>query len=108
MQVEELLLALERAPDLLVERVLELLGAGPHEGSLVAGVARVGITPKRFASLRRFEQAVALARTSPSLTETALAAGYYDQSHFIRDFRRFSGAAPGELLGRPAESALRR
>lgn len=113
--VEGLLLGLEWAPDLLVERALQLLGAGPHEGSLVAAVARtlgiserqlerrflarVGITPKRFASLRRFEQAVALARGSASLTEVALAAGYYDQSHFIREFRRFAGATPGELLG---------
>lgn len=25
--------------------------------------------------------------------------GYYDQSHLIRDFRRFAGAPPGRLLG---------
>lgn len=116
--VERLLLGLEWSPDPLIERALVLLGAGLHERSLVAEVARnlaiserqlerrflarVGITPKRFASLRRFEQAVALARASESLTETALAVGYYDQSHFIRDFRRFAGATPGEWL-RPRE-----
>lgn len=61
-------------------------------------LTRVGLTPKRFASLRRFERAVALARASATLTEAALAAGYYDQSHFIRDVRRFADATPGELL----------
>jgi len=112
--VEQLLLGLAWDPDPLVERALTLLGAGP--GERVASVARalqiserqlerrflarVGVTPRRYASLRRFEQAVALARTGRSLTETALAAGYYDQSHFIRDVRRFAGATPGELLGR--------
>lgn len=114
--VEALLLELAWQPDPLIDRALTLLGAGPDERSLVASVARslaiserqlerrflarVGVTPKRFASLRRFEQAIAIARTSASLTDAALAAGYYDQSHFIRDVRRFAGATPSELFGR--------
>lgn len=112
--VEGLLLELAWAPDRLIARALTLLGAGPHERSHVADVARslgiserqlerrflarVGVTPKRFAGLRRFEHAVTLARASSSLTEAALAAGYYDQSHFIREFRRYAGVTPGEWL----------
>jgi AraC-like DNA-binding protein len=63
-------------------------------------LAQVGVTPKRFATLHRFERAIALAATAPSLTTAAVEAGYYDQSHFIRDCQRFAGAAPGKFIGR--------
>lgn len=115
--VEELLLDLPFVADRLVERALELLAAADDGDASVAAVARalslserqlerrmlsrVGLSPKRIARLLRFERAVALARTIPSLTAVALAAGYADQSHFIREFRRFSGAAPGAILRRP-------
>jgi AraC-like DNA-binding protein len=110
--VEQLLLGLDWAPDLLIERALALLGAGSNVAAIARELgiserqlerrflARIGITPKGYAGLRRFERAVALARTSSSLTDAAFAAGYYDQSHFIRDVRRFAGATPSELLGR--------
>jgi AraC-like DNA-binding protein len=32
------------------------------------------------------------------LTEIAYACGYYDQSHFIKDFRQFSGYTPKEYF----------
>jgi len=34
----------------------------------------------------------------PSLVDIALDAGYYDQAHFNRDTRRFTGHSPGDLL----------
>ena len=61
-------------------------------------LAAVGVTPKRFAGLRRFERAVRLAQTEPTLAQAAVAAGYYDQSHLVRDFRRYAGASPTALL----------
>ncbi len=45
---------------------------------------RLGVTPKRYASLRRFERAAALVGSGAPLGRVALEAGYYDQSHFIR------------------------
>ena len=58
----------------------------------------VGASPKQFATIVRLRQAVDLSRQSPSLTALALDAGYYDQSHFIRDFRAITGDAPGHFF----------
>lgn len=56
----------------------------------------VGVAPK--AVIRRFrlvEAAEALERRAPeSLTELAYALGYYDQAHFIRDFKATVGTTP--------------
>jgi len=60
--------------------------------------ARVGLGPRAFAGLRRFERAVDLAQTQPLLTRVAMEAGYYDQPHFNREFRKLAGAAPGKVL----------
>jgi len=61
--------------------------------------AEVGMTPKVFGRVQRFQRAFsqALGRT-PLWSELALQAGYYDQSHLIRDFVEFSGLPPTELL----------
>jgi AraC-like DNA-binding protein len=68
-------------------------------------LAAVGVTPKRLARLARFQHALRLlGRESPRRgTDTALACGYADQSHFIRDFRRIAGCSPGEHLLRQGE-----
>jgi AraC-like DNA-binding protein len=112
--VERLLLAMPFSPDPLVERALEMLRPCGDEDAEVAAVARalgvserqlerrfrdrVGTSPKRLASLWRFELAAKLAATCRSLTQAAMEAGYYDQSHFNREFRRFAGMAPGAWL----------
>ena len=54
----------------------------------------VGISPKRFASIVRLRHAVKLASREGNLTALAHAAGYFDQSHFIHDFRRATGTTP--------------
>jgi AraC-like DNA-binding protein len=56
----------------------------------------VGTSPKQFAGLVRFRQVLRLPR--PSLTALAHAAGYFDQAHFIRDFRAFTGQAPRQFF----------
>ncbi len=60
----------------------------------------VGITPGRFAGLSRFHKALGLFPTSQSLTSIALESGYYDQAHFIREFRNISGDKPSDLRKR--------
>lgn len=60
----------------------------------------VGTTPKRFASLVRVTRAVEAYRSGMRLVDLAVQAGYFDQSHFIREVRAFTGLRPSELVMR--------
>jgi AraC-like DNA-binding protein len=55
-----------------------------------------GFTPKVFCRIRRFQQALDLmeGRRRVEWTKVALDSGYFDQAHFIHDFRAFSGINP--------------
>ncbi len=56
----------------------------------------LGVSPKLWCRIQRFQSAVSdLHRgTDVPWAELALQCGYYDQSHFINDFRAFSGVSP--------------
>jgi AraC-like DNA-binding protein len=59
---------------------------------------RVGLNPKLFLRIVRFQHVLATLRQGRGDTAWAAVAaqhGFYDQSHFIRDFKAFVGAAPG-------------
>jgi AraC-like DNA-binding protein len=58
---------------------------------------QVGLTPKAYGRIRRFQAALRRIHGKREIdwVTTALECGYYDQSHFIRDFRSFSGITPG-------------
>jgi AraC-like DNA-binding protein len=60
----------------------------------------VGVTPKRLARTWRFTAIVlALDPAGPvDWLELAGRAGYYDQAHFINEFRRFTGLTPTRYL----------
>lgn len=56
----------------------------------------VGLTPKRFARVLRFQSALAaFAAGRVAAIEVALSAGYSDQAHFHREFVEFAGVTPG-------------
>jgi AraC-like DNA-binding protein len=63
---------------------------------------QVGASPRRFASLVRLQKVVHLRAAGADLTTIAHAVGYCDQSHFINDFKRFTGQAPGAFFARAA------
>jgi AraC-like DNA-binding protein len=60
----------------------------------------VGVTPKRYCRIRRFQRALALAHRGHRVdwAQVALGCGYFDQAHFIHDFRSFSGLTPTSYL----------
>jgi len=58
---------------------------------------QVGIPPKAAASLVRFERAAAALREGPA-ADVAARFGYADQSHLVREVRRYAGWTPTDLL----------
>ncbi|WP_291788207.1 AraC family transcriptional regulator [Cecembia sp.] len=57
---------------------------------------RLGLSPKVYSRLIRFSNAYRLFEKSetPNWSEIAYTAGYYDQMHFIKDFKEFAGITP--------------
>lgn len=63
-----------------------------------------GLSPKLFSRIIRFQSSVEeYGKNLKSLAEIAFKYGYYDQSHFIQDFRQFSGHNPKEFFKGKAE-----
>jgi AraC-like DNA-binding protein len=57
----------------------------------------VGMTPKLYARVLRFQRAIeGGSGGTPAWAELAAFAGYCDQSHLIRDWQAFSGLSPSE------------
>lgn len=54
----------------------------------------VGTSPKKFASIVRFKHIVQHYNPQTSLTMLGYDAGFYDQAHFIREFKTFTGETP--------------
>ena len=56
----------------------------------------VGVTPKQYCRLLRFQCAVKLAyKREVNWARLSMDCGYFDQAHFIHEFREFSGLTPG-------------
>lgn len=98
----------ERALDALVARggraeVAEVAArAGASERQVDRWFARqLGIPPKTVGRVLRFQAALRALMHDPGcpLAHVAASVGYYDQAHFIRDFRRMSGGVPRGYRG---------
>lgn len=60
---------------------------------------QVGISPKLLARIVRFQHVLRAWRANPqTFARAAVDAGYFDQSHLVRDFHDFAGAPPAGLL----------
>lgn len=63
-----------------------------------------GFSPKLYNRITRFSKAMnQYGLQGQSLTDIAYHCGYYDQSHFIHDFKEFSGYHPGAYFSGQAE-----
>ncbi|MDP1817292.1 MAG: helix-turn-helix transcriptional regulator, partial [Leadbetterella sp.] len=54
----------------------------------------VGTTPKKIASIIRFNKILDQLDYSKSLIEICYENNFFDQAHFIKDFKKFTGATP--------------
>ena len=56
----------------------------------------IGISPKMFTRIRRFNHAMRCLKNYPSkdLLTIAVECGYYDHTHLIKDFKVFAGETP--------------
>ena len=63
-------------------------------------IACVGLSPKQYARITRFQYVLSLAEQKryDALTELAYDGGFYDQAHFIKDFRTFTGLSPKQYF----------
>lgn len=57
----------------------------------------IGATPKKYARIVRLRNAIFQRKQLPSWADVAYAAGYYDQSHMIRDFQEIYGMSPESI-----------
>jgi AraC-like DNA-binding protein len=78
------------APDLSQRRFSEVFAA------------EVGLTPKLFARVLRFQRAVALSQSAPQVdwAQLALDCGYFDQAHLSNEFAALSGVSPADYRRR--------
>jgi AraC-like DNA-binding protein len=70
--------------------------------------ADVGLTPKLYGRVRRFQRVRELVRNTrePDWAAVALQCGFFDQSHLIRDFSEFSGFSPAAYLNQRIQHVL--
>jgi AraC-like DNA-binding protein len=109
------LLAKARRPDPMVRKAVKLIAQ--HQGDLEVsamaaqlGVSRqtvkhkfdqhVGVSPKLFGKLRRFQAVLGrlTSGTKVNWTQLAKESGYYDQAHLTREFNHFTGFSPQKFL----------
>jgi AraC-like DNA-binding protein len=60
----------------------------------------VGMTPKLFSRVQRFQRTLEAFRKPASASSARVASdcGYYDQAHLIRDFAEFTACTPSQFL----------
>jgi AraC-like DNA-binding protein len=62
---------------------------------------RTGASPKQFAQIVRMRQVVAAQPPGTPIFDLACAADYYDQAHFHKHFRQFTGLSPTAFYESP-------
>jgi AraC-like DNA-binding protein len=71
---------------------------GGTRSALLRRVAStLGMTPKQYLMLRRFEHGADLLSAGQTIADAASCAGYVDQSHFHRHVQRFAQSTPSQL-----------
>ena len=91
---------IERDPALI--RIADVTGqiGLSHRRFLDLFAREVGLTPKLFCRIRRFQRVLRRIRDGREVewADVALSCGYHDQAHFIKDFQAFSGISPSTYV----------
>lgn len=105
----------QAVPEAVIAFAVDQINAGPRAASL-EHIARqtgysqkqfihlfkkhVGLTPKTFQRIQRFNRVLQEIEQGRLLSWTQIShdCGYYDQAHFIREFREFAGFSPEVFL----------
>ncbi|WP_333820448.1 helix-turn-helix transcriptional regulator [Ohtaekwangia sp.] len=70
-------------------------------------VEYTGLSPKLYYKINRFQRSLILTGNhEESLTSIAYQAGYFDQSHFVRDFKLFTGFSPSAFNTKDSSAIL--
>lgn len=97
---EALALITTGGEDLSVETLAKKLGISPPTLFRLFK-NHVGLNPKSYIKTNRFRNILTeILQKQQSLTSAAHANLYYDQAHFIKDFKVFSGYSPKQLLNK--------
>jgi AraC-like DNA-binding protein len=83
-----------------IEEICRGAGVSPRNLGRLFG-RLLGFSPKYFERIVRFQKALRILMTDATTTLATVSAdcGYFDQSHFIKDFRRFTGGVPRGYKG---------
>lgn len=67
---------------------------------------QVGVSPKQYLKVIRFQKAIQAIENSQAIQWSSVAteSGFYDQAHFINDFKEFSGFTPNQYMHRKTEA----
>lgn len=120
--LERLHKARDPRPAAAVQYAIDTIGASQGATSIASIVERtgfsarrfiatfrdeVGLAPKVFSRLARFRRVIGQLREVESVdwADLAVDCGYFDQPHFIHDFRAFAGVSPSKYLRQRTASA---
>ncbi|MBC7921011.1 MAG: AraC family transcriptional regulator [Ferruginibacter sp.] len=72
-------------------------------------IQRTGISPKLYNRIIRFDNAMKISHAQPTKDwlSIALASGYYDYQHLVRDFKEFTTLTPREFSQRDSQAPER-
>ncbi|MEI5985139.1 MULTISPECIES: helix-turn-helix domain-containing protein [Sphingobacterium] len=96
--------------DLLIEQLLDLLSQDLSISQIAeeVGFSRqyisryfknmIGKTPNSFRKIQRFRNAIQPIKTTSSLTDLGNQVGFFDQSHFIKDFKSITSITPKDFF----------
>jgi len=69
---------------------------------------RIGISPKKFAGIIRFQNAIRLRKAGSDYLDIVEACGFSDHAHFARDFKAFAGCTPEQFFRHEVQPELAR